>query len=61
MAAELAVLIPFVLLLIVMYYKNKSDVKKNLARMRKTQNPKRSVKKKPLGHYDKELAKPKYH
>jgi hypothetical protein len=57
--AELIVFPAFVLLLVIMYYKNKSDVKKNLARMKKP-NPKRSVKKKPLGHYDKILSRPKH-
>lgn len=38
MTAELAVLIPFVLLLVIMYYKNKSDVRKRLKKMKKATN-----------------------
>ena len=38
MTAELAVVIPFVLLLVIMYYKNKSDVRKRLTKMKKATN-----------------------
>ena len=66
--AETIVFIAFALGLIVMYYKDKNDVKKRLAKMKNARNreitkkpsTKRNTKKKSLGHYSKPLTRPKY-
>ena len=66
MTAETIAFAAFVLLIIIMYYKNKSEVKKRLAHMKKAThnsmtkktkpNMKRSAKKKSF--YNKEHSKP---
>ena len=61
--AETIVFIAFTLGLVVMYYKEKNDVKKRLAKMKNARNreiTKNPARKQTKSHYSKPLTKPKY-